>query len=126
MKKLQQYKYIIPIVVLLAIGVVLCLCFKTSHIAMGFAFVCWGVALAIFTFMNKQKSDIELKAYDDECNEVIIDIQAYGENSEYFGVVNLDTINKNRKKLVKKHKKQLVSCGICSAILIIIGIICMF
>ena len=109
MKKLKEYQKTIIILALVVIGAIAIIFGKSMAIQFGVAGSCWGVAALILAFITRQKGDRELLQYDEHTREILKDISANGEQSEYFGLVDIASVNKWRNKLYKKINKENVN-----------------
>ena len=83
-----------------------------------------GIAIMCLAWVVKSIGDKQLFDFEVEGTAILKDIAEKDENSEYYGVFNFEILNKMRNKLIKRNRKQMVSCLSLGAILIIIAIIC--
>lgn len=124
MKVLQKYKVGIMIGLLVAIGVCTVIWGKSSAVQGGITSICWGGAVLIFSYLLKQRAGLVLQQFEEESHEILKDITSRGEESPYYGELNIQTVNKIREKLQKKLKKQVMGCAGLGVVLIIIAFIC--
>lgn len=124
MEKFKRYKNIIIILVLLIAGAIAIVAGKSLAVQGGIACLCWGIMVLVIAWITKQRNDEELKQFDISVTEMLKDIATNEENSEYYGMVDIADANKMREKLIKKHRKQVVSCAVMGVILIITCILC--
>ena len=125
MDKLLKYKMHILISILLIAGVLFALIGNSFKVQAGGACLSWGLAVLVMLLFNRQKQLEETNNFDIQANEILQDIAIKGANSEYYQFYNIDIVAKLRKKIIKKHNKQTISCAIFGAVLIITAIICM-
>lgn len=124
MEKFKRYKNIIIILLLLIAGAIAIVVGKSLAVQGGIACLCWGIMVFVIAWVTKQRNDEELKQFDISVTEMLKDIATNEENSEYYGMVDIADANKMREKLIKKHRKQVVSCTVIGVILIITCILC--
>ena len=124
MEKLKKYRNTIIISILLIAGAIAVVFGKSLAVQGGIAGIAWGCALLIFAIMIKKRNDKELEQYDVEMTEILKDIASKEEDSEYYGLVDISRANKDRAKIVKKQRKQVVSCAIIGVLLIVLAIVC--
>lgn len=112
--------------ILLIIAVVLVLVANGNNVLVGCGCVALGLAILEIGWIVKKKADKEMFNFEIESHEILKDIAEKEQDSEYFGIFDIESINKLRIKLDKRNKKQIRGCVALGIILIIIGIICMF
>ena len=125
MKNIGKYKKHILMVSLIILGAIVALINVNKKVQGGIACICWGLAVLVMVWINKQHQGQELNEFDIESKEILEDIVANGENSPYYHFYNIEIVNKLRLKLIKKHSKQTISCTILGIVLLITAIICM-
>ena len=126
MEKLKKYKEGILVGGLLLASVLAVILGKTIAIQGGIACLCWGLAVFVCSYIAKKRGDQQIIEFDAEVTAVLEDIANNGEDSEYYGLLDIEIANKTRKKLIKRIKKQIIGCVILGVILIITSILCMF
>lgn len=124
MKKLIEYKNIILIAILVIVGIVAIIFGNTIAIQGGISGASWGLALLIVSYIAKQKNQIEEINFENTANEIARDIAENGANSEYFTSYNVVILNKMRSKMLKRHKKQFISCFAFAIALFMLAILC--
>ena len=124
MKMIQKYKVGIIIGILVIVGICTVIWGKTMAVQGTITSVCWGVAVLIFAGILNKQSKQELEQFEEESNDILKDIASNGEESPYFGQLDIETVNKIRIKLQKKLRKQVVGCAGLGVVLLIIAIIC--
>ena len=122
MKNLKENTRLIAIVALLIGGACAVVFGNNMKIQGGLGALCWGIALILFTSIAKDKNEQELQDFDEGAHLIMQDIAINQEESEYFGY-NVEMFNKARLKIEKKHRRQIISFGAFSAILIIVALI---
>ena len=124
MKKLKNLEIIIIGILLCAI-VVFVVFIKNVHIKAGISCLTLGIIVFIISWSVNTRSARELANFETEGYEILQDIAINGQASQFYGVYDINILNKLRTKLIKRNKKQLISCIITGVVLIICGIFCM-
>ena len=110
---------------LVCIGICTVIWGKTMAVQGAVTSVCWGVAVLIFAGILNQRGHQELQQFEEESHEILKDIATNGEESPYYGEIDIDKVNKIRQQLTKKVKKQVTGCAGLGVVLLIIAIICL-
>lgn len=126
MENLAKYKMYIFTSVLLIAGALFALIGNNVETQAGGACLSWGLAIFMLTIINRKKQSSELDSFDINSREILQDIADKGPYSQYYQFYNIDIINKQRKKLLKKHTKQTTTCAIVGIVLVITAMICIF
>ena len=126
MKKISKYKLSILAITLLCVGAIAVVFGNSFAVQGGVAGIAWGLSVFILAYATNERNNKALADFDKECDEIVQDIMTNKENSDYFGLVDFDKINKERGSIIKKSKKQVHSCCILGAALIIGAILCIF
>ena len=125
MKKfIKKYVKEIICVILFLLGVLFLVVGKNNFVQGGLSCACWAGCVFVMRTISKQKGIETINCFDKEVQEILKDIEINGTNSEYYGVVDINIINKQRLKFVKKVNKESISFAILGIILIIICILC--
>ena len=124
MEKLNRYKKHILMAVLIIAGIATVVFVKNVKIQGGLSCLCLGLAILVAVWINRDKQNQELINFDIEANEILEDIANLGLDSKYYSYYNIDVINNLRAKMLKKHKKQTISCALLGVVLLIIAVIC--
>ena len=105
--------------VLMCIAIAFGIFLKNPSVKAGIICVCLGLSVFIISWTVKQNADKELQDFEEESRLALVDIAQNGPNSQYFGIVDISVVEKLRKKLIKRNKKQLISCLAIGTFLII-------
>ncbi len=124
MKTIQKYKMGIIISVLVGIGICTVIWGKSPAVQGGITSACWGAAVLVFAYILNKRTALELQQFEMESHEILKDVAARGEESPYYGEINIEMVNKIREKLQKKLRKQVVGCAGLGVVLLIIALIC--
>lgn len=124
MEKLNKYKKHILMAVLIIAGIAIVVFTKNVKVQGGFACLCLGLAIFVAVWINRGKQNQVLIDFDIQANEILEDIALMGADSEYYSYYNIDIIKNLRAKMLKKHKKQTISCALLGVVLLITAIIC--
>ena len=124
MKNLDKYKKHILMAVLIIAGLVIVIFTKNVKIQGGVSCVFLGLAILVAVWINKGKQNQALIDFDIQANEILEDIATNGADSEYYSYYNIDIIKNMRAKMLKKQKKQTISCTLLGVVLLITAIIC--
>lgn len=119
----KKYLKEITCVALFLLGV-LFLIVGTNDFVRGLSLACWAGCVFIMRIIAKQKGIDVVNSFDKEVEEILKDIEINGEESEYYRVVDINIITKERAKLVKKINRQSVTFSILAGVLAIISILC--
>lgn len=124
MNFIKKNKKEISAVVLFFLGVVTILLGKNNFVQGGLTCACWAGACFMMALATRDRGVRQMENFELGAKEILSDLETNGENSEYYGVVNFNTINKQRLKLNKNIRKQVLSCNILGIILLISCILC--
>ena len=119
----KKYLKEITCVALFLLGV-LFLIVGTNDFVRALSFACWAGCVFIMRVISRQKGADAINTFDKEAEEILKDIEINGEASEYYRVVDINIITKERVKLVKKINRQSVTFSILAGVLAIISILC--
>ena len=119
----KKYLKEITCVALFLLGV-LFLIVGTNDFVRGLSLACWAGCVFIMRIIAKQKGIDVVNSFDKEVEEILKDIEINGEESEYYRVVDINIITKERAKLVKKINRQSVTFSILAGVLAIISNLC--
>lgn len=119
----KKYLKEITCVALFLLGV-LFLIVGTNDFVRGLSFACWAGCVFIMRAISKLKGEMAINNFDKEIEEIVKDIEINGEESEYYTVVDINIISKERSKLVKKVNRQSNTFAILTGVLAIISILC--
>ena len=125
MSKLKNYSKVIFIAILICAGGLSAVFMPNDALKGGISCLLFGVAILVVAWIAVDRNKQELNDFNEEANEILLDIAENGEKSQYYHFYNIQIIDKLRKKLQKKHTKQLVSFVALGIIFIIIAIMCM-
>lgn len=124
---MRNFKYREEVLVLILLCVAGCFAIfaKNPNIKAGVSCLFFGFAVLDISWIVNKRASKELFNFEIESKEILKDLALRGQESEYFGSVDIDVINKLRAKLIKRNRKQVASCAVLGIILIITAIICM-
>lgn len=125
MNWLKRNQMVIIVGALLIVGACTVIFGKTLKVQGGVTCLCWGIAVLVLAYNTYNKNQWHLDEFDKESKEILKDVAINGEESEYYGLVDINIMNKQRTKLAKNLRKQVVSCVIFGTILLISCILCM-
>ena len=120
-----KYREETLVIILLCIAGAFAIFAKNPTAKAGVCCLFLGFAVMSIAWIVNKKASKEMFNFEIESKEILQDIALYGQESEYFGLYDISTINKLRAKLIKQNRKQLISCVVFGMILIITAIICM-
>lgn len=84
-----------------------------------------SVIVFVISLKTKKGANKELLQFEQESNQILQDIAINGQNSQFFGIYDINSLNKFKTTLIKRNNKQLVGCLIMGAVLVVCGIFCM-
>lgn len=122
MKKTTGNLKLVFIIILLVLGACAIVFGNNIKIQFGLGGLLWGVAMAIVSFIAKQKSEQEMMDFDVGSQLILKDVAENQEQSEYFGY-NIEMFNKARKKLEKKHRKQIFAFCALTVVMFVVAIL---
>lgn len=120
-----KYREEILVVILLFVAGCFAIFVKNPNIKAGISCLFLGFAVMVVSYIASKRANKELFNFEIESKEILKDLALRGQESEYFGVMDINAINKLRTKLIKRNRKQVISCAVLGIILIITAIICM-
>ena len=123
---MKNIKYLDKIIIglLVCIALAFIIFAKNPSIKAGVGCLCFGFVALATSWIVKRNNDKEMFNFEVESREILIDIANNGESSKYFGVIDISTINKLRAKMIKRNRKQVISCAILGVVLIIAAFMC--
>lgn len=120
-----KYREEMLVVILLCVAGCFAIFAKNSNIKAGVSCLFLGFAVLVISWIASKRANKELLNFEIESKEILKDLALRGQESEYFGSMDINVINKLRAKLIKQNRKQVIGCVALGIILIITAIICM-
>ena len=124
MDNLKKHTAGIVVAVLLGVSVLAIVLGHNVQIQGGIACLSWGVAVFFLAIATQKRGDQQIRKFDIDMTEILRDVATNGEDSEYYGLIDIEGANKARAKLAKKIRKQVWGCFALGLILLITAIIC--
>ena len=126
MKKVREHFFGITIAMFLCMGACTVVFGKTELVQGGLTSLFWAIALLIFGYITMGKNERDLKSFDMESRNILIDLGTYGVESDYYGLYDASVLNKMRAKYVKKSHKQVFGVFAMGVILLICAFVFIF
>jgi len=125
MKKTQKNSRAIFAGVLFIIGACAAIIGRNAAVKAGVACLFWGFAIFIIAWIAFDKNKTELTDFDKNAREILGDIATNGAQSEYYQQYNIQIINKLRRKVVRRQRKQEFGIVALGFVLLMAAIVCM-
>lgn len=109
---------------LFLLGIIPLMFGKTQFVQFGLFCLCWALGVLVLAYIIKLRAIKQIKAFDKEAKKILKDIQIRGEKSVYFGLTNINIMESERKKMIKKLQHPITVCYIMATIFIITCILC--
>lgn len=126
MSKIREHIFGIIITIFIIMGGCTVVFGKTQLVQGGLTSLFWAVALFVFGYITMRKNERELQLFDVQSREILIDIGTNGVDSDYYGMYDVKSINKLRRKYEKKLRKQVLGVFSVAIILIICAFVFIF
>ena len=126
MKKIKEHLFGIIIAIFLCMGACTVVFGKSQVVQGGLTSLFWAVALLLFGYITMIKNECNLQVFDIQSKDILVDIGVNGVDSDYYGVYDIESLNKIREKYIKRSRKQVFSVFIMGIILIICAFIFIF
>jgi len=125
-KYMKNSKHMDKIVLAILLGAVIVFVafVKNPNIKAGGSCLFLGLAVLYISWCVYKMANQELFNFEVESKEILVDIASNGVASEYYGIYNIEVVNKLRNKLIKRNRKQLIGCIALGIIFIVVAIIC--